>query len=173
MTFQQAHPTTSSDIWVLPLEGDREPELIVGTEFADTQSAFSLNGRWIAYTSDKDGKFQVYVQPYPAMDRVEQVSDDFGEEPIWSPKGDELFYRNGDKWMVVSISTEPEFTAGTPRLLFEGPYSNVPALSYSVAPDGQRFVVLKPQYDDSQVRELHVVTNWFEELKRLAPSQRE
>jgi hypothetical protein len=104
------------------------------------------------------------------MDRVWQISYDLGEEPIWSANGDELFYRNRDKWMVVSISTKPEFTAGTPQVVFEGPYLNVSGLSYNVAPDSQRFLVLQPQYDDSQIRELHVVTNWFEELKRLVPS---
>jgi hypothetical protein len=72
--------------------------------------------------------------------------------------------------MVVSISTEPEFVAGTPEVLFEGPYGQVGGLSYDAAPDGQRFLVLLPEHDDSQVRELHVVTNWFEELKELAPS---
>jgi serine/threonine protein kinase len=169
LTFMEFHPTTGSDIWVLPLEGDREPELVVGTEYAEWGPVFSSDGRWIAYTSDKDGKYQVYVQPYPAMDRAWQISDDFGEEPVWSTNGDELFYRNGDKWMVVSISTESEFTPGPPQVLFEGPYINVPGLSYDVSPDAQRFLVLQPEYDDSDVRELHVVLNWFEELKRLAP----
>ena len=173
LAFYEIHPTTGADIWVLSLEGAREPELIIGTEFYEWGPVFSPDGRWIAYISDKDGKFQVYVQPYPAMDRVWQISDDFGEEPIWSPKGDELFYRNGDKWMVVSISTEPDFSAGTPQVLFEGPYNNVPGISYDVAPDGQRFLVLQPEYDDSQVRELHVVLNWFEELKRLVPTEKE
>jgi serine/threonine-protein kinase len=158
-------------IWVLPLEGPREPELIVEMESSAWAPAFSPDGRWIAYTSEKDGKFQIYVRPYPDNDWVRKISNDFGEEPVWSPKGDKLFYRNGDKWMVVSISTEPEFAAGTPQVLFEGPYNNVPDLSYDVAPDGQRFLVLQPKYDDSKVRELHVVTNWFEELKRLVPSQ--
>ena len=98
------------------------------------------------------------------------LSYDLGEEPIWSPNGDELFYRSVNKWMVVSITTEPEFKAGTPQVVFEGPYINVSGLSYDVAPDGQRFLVLQSQYDDSQIRELQVVTNWFEELKQLVPS---
>ncbi len=158
------------DIWVLSLEGPRELDLIPGTEFKETFPAFSPDGRWIAYMSDREGRSQVYIRPYPAMDRVWQISYDLGEEPIWSPNGDELFYRSVNKWMVVSITTEPEFKAGTPKVVFEGPYINVSGLSYDVAPDGQRLLVLQPQYDDSQVRELHVVTNWFEELKQLVPS---
>jgi Tol biopolymer transport system component len=173
LAFFGTRPTTKGDVWVLPLEGAREPECIVATEFAEWAPAFSPDGKYIAYTSDKDGKFQVYVRPYPDNDWVRLISDNFGEEPIWSPKGDELFYRNGDKWMVVSISTEPGFTAGMPRVLFEGPFNNVSGISYDVAPDGQRFLVLKPEYDDSQVRELNVVTNWFKELKRLVSTERE
>ena len=162
------------DLCILPFEGQHELEPLLETDFMEVFPAFSPDSRWLAYASNRDGKFQIYVRPYPAMSSVWQISTNLGEEPIWSPKGDELFYRSGDnKWMVVSISTEPEFVAGTPQVLFEGPYSNVSGLSYDVAPDGQRFLVLKPQYDDSQVRELHVVTNWFEELKRLVPTKEE
>jgi len=159
------------NIWALSLEGQRELEPVLATDFTEVFPAFSPDGQWIAYSSNRDGEFQIYVRPYPAMDRVILISREFGEEPIWSVNGDELFYRNRDKWMVVSISTEPEFAAGTPQVLFQGPYGQVSGLSYDVAPDGQRFLVLKPQYDDSQIRELYVVTNWFEELKRLVPSQ--
>ena len=157
------------DLWVLSLEGPRELDLILGTEFKEVFPAFSPDGRWIAYMSDRDGRSQVYVRPYPAMNSVCQISYDLGEEPIWSPNGDELFYRSGNKWVVASISTKPKFTVEKREVLFEGPYINVGGLSYNVAPDGQRLLVLQPQYDDSEVRELHVVTNWFEELKRLAP----
>ncbi|MBN2316039.1 MAG: serine/threonine-protein kinase [Sedimentisphaerales bacterium] len=162
------------DLWTLQLEGQHELKLLRETEFMEVLPTFSPDGKWIAYASQRGDKMQIYVRPYPAISSVWQISTNLGEEPIWSPKGDELFYRSGDnKWMVVSISTEPEFVAGTPQVLFEGPYSNVSGLSYDVAPDGRRFLALKPQYDDSLVRKLHVVTNWFEELKRLAPSRRE
>jgi len=161
------------DIWALSLEGPRELEPVFTTDFGKIQGALSPDGKYIAYTSNKDGDFNIYVCPYPAVDWIKRISPEFGEEPIWSTSGDELFYRNRDKWMVVSISTEPEFKAGTPQEVFKGPYINVGGLSYDVAPDGQRLLVLKPQFDDSQVRELHVVTNWFEELKRLVPAEKE
>jgi serine/threonine protein kinase len=172
LAFAKWHPETLADIWVLPVEDPAAASLFVGTEATEWAPAFSPDARWLAYTSDKDGKYQVYVQPYPAGDKIWQISTDFGEEPIWSPKGDELYYRNGDKWMVVSISTEPEFSAGKPQILFEGPYLNVPGLSYDVSPDGQRFLVLVPAHDDSAVKELHVVLNWFDELQRLAPTKK-
>ena len=99
---------------------------------------------------------------YPSLeDRIIPISREFGEEPVWSVSGDKLLYRNRNKWMAVAISTEPEFNPGTPHVVFEGPYLNVAGLSYDVAPDGQRFLVLSPQCDDSHIRELHIVTNWF------------
>ncbi len=108
------------------------------------------------------------MRPYPGPDPRRQVSHEGGEEPIWSRLGDELFYRNGDQWMFVPVTTEPDFTAETPRLLFDGPYHNVGGRSYAVTPDAQRFLLLKRQEQEAP-RRINIVHNWFEELKRLAP----
>jgi serine/threonine-protein kinase len=162
----------SRDISINTLSIDKphEFEHVFKTDFVIHQVVLSPDGKYIAYTSNKEGDFNVYVSPYPEFNWIKRISLEFGEEPLWSNKGDELFYRNREKWMVASISTEPEFKAGKPQVIFEGPYINVGGLSYNVSTDSERFLVLKPQYDDSQVRELQVISNWFEELKRLAPS---
>ncbi|MEE8160491.1 MAG: hypothetical protein V3T61_02525, partial [Acidobacteriota bacterium] len=93
---------------------------------------------------------------------------------VWSPDGKELFYRNQDRVMAVSVQTGPTFQAQTPTLLFEGPYllgTTGPAesVNYDVSPDGQRFVMLKGE-EGSQQNQISVVINWFEELKRLVPT---
>ena len=161
-------------ICILSIDEPHELESVFKPDFGTYQEVLSPDGKYIAYTSNKEGDFQVYVRPYPEWENWEKrISLDFGEEPIWSNKGAEMFYRNRDKWMVVPISMEPEFKADTPKMIFKGPYINVGGFSYDVAPDGQRLLVLKPQFDDSRVRELRVVTNWFEELKRLVPAEKE
>jgi Tol biopolymer transport system component len=161
---------TSYDIFRLSMEVDAEPELILGTEYTEWAPSFSPDGRWLAYSSNRDGGgYQTYVCPYPSMIPVIRVSKEMGEEPIWSTNGDELFYRSKDRWMVASISREPEFKVLKTEMLFQGPYGQVGGLSYDVTSDGQKFLVLKPQFDDTNVKELRVVTNWFEELKQLAP----
>ena len=61
------------------------------------------------------------------------------------------------------------FSAGKPRMLFEGPYLPTAASFpyYDVSPDGQRFLMLKPvETETSAPTQINVVLNWFEELKR-------
>ena len=86
--------------------------------------------------------------------------------------GRELFYRDGDKMMAVPVTTQPTFRAGTPTLLFEGQYHNDFNWSppnYDVTPDGQRFLMIQPGEQEAATQ-INVVLNWFEELKRLAPT---
>ncbi len=94
---------------------------------------------------------------------------------MWAPAGKELFYRNGDQMMVVSVGTAPTFQAQTPRLLFEGSYRYNPfslISNYDISPDGQRFVMVKESSEAGErpPDQINVVLNWFEELKRLVPT---
>jgi hypothetical protein len=89
---------------------------------------------------------------------------------MWSPDGRTLFYREGSKWMSVAVQTQPEFRAAAPEPMFEGPYLNVPGVSYDVAPDGQHFVMIEENQKQTPTTQLNVVLNWFEELKRRAPA---
>ncbi len=159
---------TGNDIWVARLGTAMEPEPFVRTTATEWGASFSPDGRFIAYTSDESGQFQIYVKPYPPTEARWTISAAYGEEPFWSAAGDEIFYRRGDEWLSVPVRTDPEFEAGVPRVLFEGPYINVPEISYGVAPDAQRFLLLKQQ-DQRPATRIHVVANWFEELERLAP----
>ena len=123
----------------------------------------------MAYESDESGRFEVYVQPFPGPGRKFQVSTDGGERPKWSPKGGELFYRSPDnKLMVVDATTSPAFSAGRPRVLFEG-LERFSVECCEVAPDGQRFLAIQPVEPPQSPTQIHVVLNWFEELKRLVP----
>ena len=145
------------------------------TPFNETTGRLSPDGRWLAYLSDESGRYEVYVRPFPGPGPQYQISTEGGQELVWSPKGNELFYRVGaqrDKMMVVDVQTQSTFSAGKPRLLFEASYytGGQTGAEYSVAPDGQHFLMMKAK--DAQaaaLSQINVVQNWFEELKQKVP----
>jgi roadblock/LC7 domain-containing protein len=99
--------STGSDIWILPLQGpDRAPRPFKNSIFDEASPKFSPDGRWVAYCSNMSNRSEVYVETWPGPGMKEQISSDGGTDPIFSRDGRELFYRNGDKMMVVPISTE-------------------------------------------------------------------
>jgi eukaryotic-like serine/threonine-protein kinase len=168
----EIRPDTGYDILVLRLS-DRKVQPFLRTRFNESAPRFSPDGQWLAYISDESGRFEVYVQPYPGPGGKWQVSTDGGTEPVWNPNGRELFYREGDKMMAVDVTRQPSFSAGKPKMLFEGPYLPTPVTfpNYDVSPDGQRFLMLK-SVDQSQAAptQINVVLNWFEELKQKVPT---
>jgi Tol biopolymer transport system component len=172
LAYTEIDPTGASDIWVLHLS-DGKAQPVLTTPFIEGAPQFSPDGHWLAYVSNETGRFEVYAQAYPGPGGKHQVSADGGIEPMWNPKGGELFYRDGDRMMAVDITTQPTFSAGTPRILFERHYmatsGTVPA--YSVAADGQRFIFVKDDEKATPITQISVVENWYEELKQRVPTK--
>ncbi len=176
LAFVEYRPTTGSDIWVLPMEGDRKPQPWLQTPSNESNPMFSPDGRWLAYVSNESGRYEVYVRPAPGPGQQWQISTEGGEGVSWSRNGRELFYRSGDKMMVVDVTTGPSFIAGRSRLLFEGPYKQTGGFgeyvnaNYDIALDGQRFLMVQPSEQELAATQINVVLNWFEELKRRVPA---
>ncbi len=163
----------SVDIWMLPMEGDREPQLFITSPNSECCSQLSPDGTWLAYVSDELGSNQVYVSPFPNPDVKWLVSEEGGGEPVWSPDGTELFYRSGNRMMVVSVQTQPTFRSGRPEVLFEGRYVSTRYIFgyqyYDISRDGQRFLMIKDV--EGRTAQINVILNWSEELKRLVPAK--
>jgi serine/threonine-protein kinase len=172
LAFLEIRPTTGRDIEVLRMS-DRKAQPFLQTPFDETAPQFSPDGHWLAYMSNESGRYEVYVQPYPGPGGKWQISTDGGTEPVWNRNGREIFYRNGNKMMAVEVSTQPGFTMGRPRMLFEGSYlpPPFPVANYDVSPDGQRFLMVKPSGEGQPSTQINVVLNWFEELKRRVPTR--
>jgi len=163
---------TPVDIRVLRLS-DRKVETFLQSSGNVGAPQFSPDGRWMAYVSNESGHFEIYVQPYPGPGGKYQISTDGGNEPVWNRNGRELFYRNEDKMMSVEITPDPSFSAGNPKVLFQGNYvSSAGAFpDFDVSRDGQRFLMLKPvEQAQAAPTQIDVVLNWTEELKRLVPT---
>jgi Tol biopolymer transport system component len=169
LAYEEEHPETGDDIWLLPIEGDRSPRPFLKTRFHEWFPRFSPDGRWLAYVSNESGRDEVYVQPFPGPGRRWQISTEGGTAPVWARSGRELFYRNGRQLMSVEVATQPGFSATHPRSLFEGQY-RIFRTDYDVSPDGQRFLMLEPLEPPQPATQINVVLNWFEELKQKVPT---
>jgi len=169
-------PKTDSDIWTLPLFGDQKATPYLQTEFSETQARFSPDGRWVAYTSNGSGSFQVYVQSFPPSGGKWQISTNGGGQPQWRHDGKELFFLSPDrKLMVVEVdSAESTFGAGVAKALFEVRAElradfAIPAFPnasyYAASGNGQRFLV-STLAGESTSTPLTVVLNWTAGIKR-------
>jgi serine/threonine-protein kinase len=164
LVYSEDAPGGIDDLMLLTVEGDRTPRPFLQTAFSEGVARYSPDGRWVAYQSDESGGFQVYVRSASGGGGAWQVSMGGGTEPVWSPDGRELFYRDGDRMMSVPVTTSDEFHSEAPMLLFEGQFEE----GYAVDPEEQRFLMV--QAEPGAMTRINVVLNWFEELRRLVPA---
>ena len=142
------------------------------SRFDEEWPMFSPDGRWLAYSSNETGRYEVYVRRFPEGDSKHLLSTHGGRGPIWSPNGRELFFAEGKRLMAVAVRTEPELSAGQPEPLFGGDeYIWSRVRNYDVLPDGSGFVIVRSGGGQAPLRSLRVVINWVAELERLAPSR--
>ncbi len=167
-------------IWTVPIQEDGDglkaaaPERFLTTKFTDGDAAFSPDGRWIAYTSNESGRFEVYVRAFaasvPAGGARWPISNSGGMTPRWSPNGRELLYLAGDQIMTVGYTASGDsFVAEKPRVWAAGVRS---ASEFDLAPDGRRVAVrVAVGTPEAQTQEHSVVfvLNFFDELRRRAP----
>jgi serine/threonine protein kinase len=183
IVYQVVEGKTASDLWVLPLSGDRKPAALLHTPFSESFGQISPDGKWLAYQSTETGRIEVYVQPFPSGAGKWQISTNGGMLPRWRRDGRELFYPtqpSGGKMMAVDIkSSASTFEAGSPKELFDLPspfvitHSGIrpgagPYYVYAVSANGQHFLIQHPPSGDTTdlTMPIAVVENWAAGLKQ-------
>ncbi len=176
LIFSSIDPTSNSDLWILPMTGERRPFAFAHTEFSEIQGVFSPDGRWIAYVSDESGTAEIYVAPFPGPGAKRVISTrqsgaGSGGVPVWRPDGREIFYIAPDRSLMAATVTLRGTTleAGLPRALF-GPILAVGGRNYAVSADGQRFL----SYTAPGLRDnapITLIQNWRPERSSVASPQ--
>jgi dipeptidyl aminopeptidase/acylaminoacyl peptidase len=163
--------SANDDLWVLPLSGNRQAFPYLTTPFDESEASLSPNGRWLAYTSNESGSYQVIVRSFPDPSRdTRQISTQGGAHPRWRGDGREIYYLDPNRRIVaVAIRAEQNLDVGRSTPLFDTPLSFPtqpagPAYSYDVTADGQQFLISAPP--DSTSGPIMVVLNWAAGLQR-------
>jgi Tol biopolymer transport system component len=151
---------SGTDIWALPLNGERQPIRVTETSFQEWDGRVSPDGRWIAYSSNEAGRAEVYVQSFPKPGLKQQVSAGSGTIPRWSHDGRELYYASIDlTLMAVSVERAGDAVRfGAPAPLFALDVSRADAGPYAVSSNG-RFLV-NVATSDLENPPITVILNW-------------
>lgn len=161
---------TGSEIWILPLFGDKKPFPFLSSASNESMASFSPDGKWLAYVSDESGRAEVYIVPFPKRSGKWQVSTEGGTRPRWRRDGKELFFVSlGNKLMAVPVREENNtLDIGSPEPLFQinPPDSQYAGWIYDVTPDGKRFIVATRLPEPPSAEPITLVVNWPELLKK-------
>jgi serine/threonine protein kinase len=177
--YTQVGSKAKMELWILPMDGgDHKPFPFLQTEFNEMAGQLSPDGRWMAYSSDESGAFEIYVRPFPPGEGKYKISTAGGYQPRWRGDGKELFYVGADGKVTsvsVRITAGPRsiFEAGPPDPLFDSrmeifQLANVsapnPVLDYDVTRDGKRFLITTS--DRTSAPTINVEVNWTARLKK-------
>jgi serine/threonine-protein kinase len=173
LAYAEFNSDTGLDLRIYPSDG--EPVPLFDSPFDEHSGRFSRDGKYFAYASNESGRTEVYVMEFPGPGAKWQISTEGGIHPVWSWDGRRLYYRRPGTIYSVAIETDSEFSASMPEVIYSGPYLgavNFGLPYYDVSPDGEDvFLIRAAGQEERQSTQVHVVLNWFEELKRLVPTE--
>lgn len=117
----------------------------------------SPDGRWIAYSTEDSGRFEINVQSFPTPGRKVQVSENGAVRAWWTRDGRQLVFHDGDLRGLWRVDLQPGETlgVGTPRRIATLP----PDIVWLDAMlDRQRFLAIAPERTGTG--SITVVQNW-------------
>jgi eukaryotic-like serine/threonine-protein kinase len=164
---------TRLDMYALPMFGERREYLLLDSAFDELDSQISPDGRWLAYTTDETGDYEIYVQSFTTDGKLgadkKRISTAGGRFPVWRRDSTELFFVAADGSLMASAvkTGGAEFEFDTPKPLFKtrmlGWIGN--AHEYDVSPDGQRFII-GTLIGDTKAQPPTVILNWTADFKK-------
>lgn len=168
LLLSMAVPGSGWNLYTLPLHGDRRIHPLQTTKDDELQATLSPDGRWFSYVDRSSGTGRVFVRPFPNGDGKWQVSSGEGREAHWSPDGRTLYYADAQAITAVPIENSRSFVMGQPHVVLSDFtwMSLESATTFDVAPDGKHILITRAKEGDDTPRQINVVLNWFEELRK-------
>jgi serine/threonine-protein kinase len=184
LSFVEVHPVSGADVWTMAMESDGSglraagtPEAFLQTSFNERAPMLSPDGRWLAYSSNESGDYQVYVKAFADKGgKKQQISSKWGSYPAWSRTARELFFLSlKNQVMVASYKVDGDsFLPEKARVWSERGLAHFSTTrSYDLARDGRRIVALMPAEEAEAQKspdKLIFLLNFFDELRRRVPS---
>ena len=163
--------TSEGDIYAFDLNSRNNLIPLISSPAVEYGGQLSADGRYVSYISNETGSMEVNVRTYPDLKGKWQISTNGGFYPVWSPKGNEIFYLSGTgKIMAVPLEHHPTFSPGTPREVFDATrmYTpNNPIANFDISSDGQRFIFVRSTQNDAEITSFNIVLNWTSSLTRI------
>jgi hypothetical protein len=168
LLYTQDTPGKRYDVWSLSIDGTNKATSVLQSPVVEMNGGFSPDGQFIAFSSDESGRDEVYIQNFLDATTRRKVSTSGGGYPLWSRKGNELFFRSLDgQLMAVPIRFNGTSAAlGDARLvmrLIQPP--GLMVYPYDIAPDG-RILALTPVSGAASDISLTVLMDWHVALRR-------
>jgi Tol biopolymer transport system component len=151
-------------IAMLPATKEAKPATFLQTPFVEQRARFSPDGRWLAYESNESGRFEVYVQPFPATGAKWQISTSGGRSPAWTAKGRELVFVGLERARLFSVTVAVKGSSlevSLPKPLFEKLQAagGVFRSRWTPTAAGDRFLVNAAR-EATEVSTFHVTLDW-------------
>jgi sugar lactone lactonase YvrE len=154
---------TSGDLMKLRTREPGKLEPFIADRQAREQLAVgSPDGKWVAYSSDETGTFEVYAARLDDPSVKIQISHGGGTQPVWRPDNRELYFVDSHG-MLEALAVEvrgDDLVPGEAQPLFHVSTSLGMSAARVCAPmaDGTRFLAIRPVVAEAPV--LRLVTNW-------------
>ncbi len=153
----------------LSLDDDSTIEQITASVYTEWGGTFSPDGKSIAYMSDEAGTYDIYVKSSSGGSQSRRLSVGGGMDPIWSADGKTIYFNYVRNVYSVGIDPQNNYSAEVPKLLFSGNFVDLGGKGWAYDESGGRFIFVQTLESETVTARLNVISNWFEELKMLAP----
>ncbi len=153
------------DLWLVPLEGERQPRPLIATPAEEADGSISPDGNWLMYTSNESGRREIYVVPFPGLGEKRQISTSGATSGLWVGSRQIIFTQPPEnKTFAVDLEARgSSLMVGAARPVFGG--KAPPRGPLDVTPDGKRLLIAVP-VDEEASPLIRVVSDWVSDLRK-------